>query len=63
MGSQRAWFIWGSTATAFMHITMTGTAYDATITLFDRELYAEDFDAANDWNDEHPILHHFDFAE
>ena len=55
--------IWGSTATSFMHVTMTGTAYDATITLFDRELYTEDFDAANNWNEEHPILHHFDFAE
>ena len=55
--------IWGSEDTAYMQVSMTGSSYDAIITMVDRLLSNEDYFANEDWQSEHPSTHHFSFAE
>ena len=55
--------IWGAKETAYMQVSMSGSAYDATINLVDTQLSNEDYFAAEDWQAEQPVLYHFDFAE
>lgn len=55
--------IWGAKEDAYMQVSMTGSAYDATIRLVDMQLSNEDYFAASDWKAEHEPLYHFGFAE
>ena len=55
--------IWGVKEDAYMQVSMTGSAYDATIKLVDMQLSNEDYFSARDWKEEQPSLYHFGFAE
>ena len=55
--------IWGTKQDAYMQVSMTGTAYDATIKLMDIAASSEDYFAATDWKNDQEPLYHFGFAE
>ena len=55
--------IWGVKEDAYMQVSMTGTAYDATIKMEDVALSNEDYFEAEDWKKDQEPLHRFGFAE
>ena len=55
--------LWGTPQDAYMQVSMTGTAYDATIKLTDVRLSNEDYFAAQDWKSQHENTFHFGFDE
>ncbi len=55
--------IWGAKEDAYMQVSMSGSAYDATIRMVDTQLSNEDYFAASDWKAEQAPLYHFGFAE
>ena len=55
--------IWGVKEDAYMQVSMTGTAYDATIKMEDVALSNEDYFAAVDWKADTEPVYHFGFVE
>ena len=55
--------IWGVKEDAYMQVSMSGSAYDATIKLVDMKLSHEDYFEAADWKADQGSPYHFGFAE
>ena len=55
--------VWGAETDAYMQVSMMGSAYDATITLVDRNLSDEDYFEAVNWKENQKTLYHFGFDE
>ena len=55
--------LWGSEDSAYMQVSMSGSSYDAVITIVDNILSGQDYFANEEWQNEHPSTHHFSFAE